>query len=121
MPTGLVEQQDGVRASCDLRADQLQVLGHGVRVAIGHYQTGALALRRTDGTEDISPFRALVMRRPGAGSAPGPTTGDLVLLAEARFILKPDLNRRPTVFYADRSDDIGEVFLKASMASSSWA
>ena len=110
-----------MRARCNLSADQFQVLGHGVRVAIRHDQTGALALRRTDGAEDIGPFRSLVVRRTGAGSTPGPVSGDFVFLAEARFILKPGLYRRPTVFYADRSDDGGNFFLNASMASSSWA
>ncbi len=36
MPSRLVEQQDGIRARCSLGADQLQVLGHGVGVAIRH-------------------------------------------------------------------------------------
>ncbi len=119
MPARLIEQQDGVGIRRDFSADQLQVLGHCMGVAIRHDQTGALALRRTDSAEDIRPFCALVMWRPGAGSAPGPASGDLVLLAEARFILEPNFYRGPTIVYADCGDDVGEVFLNASMAPSS--
>lgn len=101
MPARLIEQQNGVRARSNLCADQLQVFRHCVGVTIGHDQTDALALRRAGSAEDVGPFCALIVRRSGAGSTFRPSAGDLVLLAEARFILKPDFYRRPAIVYAD--------------------
>ena len=46
---------------------------------------------------------------------------DLVLLTDPRLVLEPDLYRRPALIDADGGDDVGEVFLNAAMASSSWA
>ena len=87
-----------------------------------HDQPGALALRRADGAEYVGPLRALVVRRPGAGAAPCPAAGDLVLLADASFVLEPDLyGLAPSALGADLRQEGGEVFLKASMASGSCA
>ena len=121
MPAGLIEQQDGVGARRDFGADRLQMLGHGVGVAVGHDEAGALALGRADRAEDIGPFRALVMWRAGPGPAPRPATRQLVLLTDPRFILEPDLDGWPAVVDADGGDHIAEVFLNSAMASSFWA
>lgn len=105
----------------DLRADQLEMLGHGMGIAIRHDQPCALALSRADRAEDIGPFGALVVRRARAGSAPGPSAGEFVLLANAGFVLEPNLYRRPALLNPDVDDGVTEVFLNASMAASSWA
>ena len=110
-----------MRAGGDFCADQLQMFRHRVRVCPGHDKPGAFAFGRTNGAKDVGPLRALVVGRARAGSAFGPPPGDLVFLADPRFILKPDLDRRPALFYADGLDQVGEVFLNASMASGSCA
>jgi len=46
---------------------------------------------RADRPEDVGPLGALVVRRRRTGAAQRPATGDLVLLADARFVLPPDL------------------------------
>ncbi len=90
VPSGPVEQQCGVAAGFDLVRDRRQVPGHGVGVAPGHDESRALALLGADGAEDVGRCRALVLRCTGPGAALGPAPGQLVLLADARFIAEPD-------------------------------
>ncbi len=62
------------------------------------------------------------MGRAGPGTAPGPSAGDLVLLADPSLILKPDLYILALCLLGcDLRQLGGEVFLKAAMASVSWA
>ena len=106
-------------AGSDMRRDLLQVLGHGAGVAPGHDEPGGLAFLWADRSEDVGPFGALIVRRRRACAAPRPAAGDLVLLADARFVLPPDL-------YLDTGGEacldpcqLGrETFLKAATAVS---
>jgi len=91
MPSGLIEDHDGVGAGIDSGADLGQMRGHGRGVAPGHDQPGRLALLWADGAEDVGPFGALVVGRAGPGSAPGPTPGDGVFLPDPRLVLEPQL------------------------------
>ena len=90
VPTGLVEHQDGVAAGIDREADLLEMLGHGLGVAPGHDKAGALALGGADRPEDVGPLRSLIVRCARAGSAPRPTPGDPVLLANPGLVLPPE-------------------------------
>jgi len=121
VPTGLIDDQNCMGASGDLCADQFQMFSHGMGVGPRHDEPGTLSLGGADCAKEIGPFGALVVRRAWAGSTFGPSSGDLVLLANPGFILKPNFHRRPALFYADGRDQIGEVFLNASMASGSCA
>ena len=92
---------------------------HGLGVAARQDEGGADAARGTDGAEDIGRLGALVAGRPGPGAAFRPAPGDLVLLADPRFVLPPELylgigRERGS----DRRQRGGKVFLKFSMASS---
>src|SRR5438105_15082532 len=82
-------------AGFDLGADLLQVFVHGLAVAVGHHQAGGGAFFRTDRTEDVGPFRPLILGRGGTGPSPSPPAGHLVLLAYAGFVFEPDLKRGP--------------------------
>src|ERR687896_284700 len=93
MPARLIEQEDGMGVRRDRRADLDEMRLHRLRVAPGHDQPGALALGRADRPEDIGPRGPLVVRRARARAAPRPAAGDLVLLADARLVLEPDLYR----------------------------
>lgn len=53
-------------------------------------QSGADAAFWTDGAEDIGRLGALVAGRCGTRSPFRPASGDLVLLADASFVLEPD-------------------------------
>jgi len=92
---------------------------HCLGIAPGQDDADAFAFLRTDRAEDIDPLGTLVVRRAGPCAAPGPAACDLVLLADAGFVLEPefDLYARFETF-ADRCDLGREVFLKASTANS---
>jgi hypothetical protein len=64
---------------------------HRLGVAGGQDQAGALALFGADGTEDVGRGGALIARSAGAGPALGPPARDLVFLANACLVLKPNL------------------------------
>ena len=63
MPPGLIEEQDGVGAGRDVEGDFLKVHTHGLAVAVGHDDAGALALGRADRAEDPRRCPALVLGR----------------------------------------------------------
>jgi hypothetical protein len=121
MPSGLVEQEDGMGAARHHGADLGKMRLHGFGVAERHDEPGALALGRTNRPEEIGPGGALVMRRAGPGPAPGPSAGQLVLLADTGFILPPELYAFARMGGPDLRQALRETFLKASAASGSCA
>src|SRR5215213_4710815 len=123
VPTGLVEQQDGVPAGIDHVGDFLQVQAHRGAVAEGQNQRRALALTRTDGTEDVGGRGALVLRRGRAAAAPCPAARDLVLLTDSGLVGEPDLYgvAVSALVLRDACQRGGEVFLNVSTAPSAWA
>ena len=118
VPTGLVDQQDGVGVG----GDRLGYLGemqvHRRDVAEGQDQPGRLAFGRTDRAEDIGRLGALVARGGRPRAAPGPPPGDLVLLADPGLVGEPDLYALARRLAArDLRQTVGEVFLKTTAAS----
>jgi hypothetical protein len=65
----------------------------------------------------------LVFRRARARAALGPATRDLVLLADARLVGKPDLYGvgLDAFFVPDLRQALGQTFLKSSMAPAACA
>ncbi len=88
MPAGLIEQDNAMSPRFDGLGNFCQVERHGLCVAAGQHQAGALALLGADGAEDVGRSGALIARCRGAGAALGPPAGDLVLLSDP---VKPDL------------------------------
>jgi len=121
VPAGLIEQDDGVGACGHGLGDPGQVQLHRRGGAAEQDQAGALSLLRADGAEDVGRAGALVVRRCGAGPASGPAPGDLVLLADPRLVLKPDLYRLARMARGDLRHAGREVFLNAAAAAGSWA
>ena len=80
-----------MRAGCDLRGDLGQMQVHRLGVAARHDEGGAFALLRTDRAENIGRGGSLVAWRARPRSTLGPTTRDLVLLADPRLVGEPDL------------------------------
>ncbi len=119
MPAGLIEQQHGVGARGNFGGDLGEVEAHRLGVARWQDETGALALLRTDGPEDVGRGGALVMRRTGARSAPGPAAGDLVFLADPRLVGEPDLypGQGNAFVSCNLLEPGGEFFLNSSMSS----
>lgn len=102
--------------------DFRQVEGHGPCVAAGQHQARALAFLGADGAENVGRAGALIVRRTWPCAALGPPAGNLVLLADPSLILKPDLYILALCLLGcDLRQLGGEVFLKAAMASASWA
>ena len=111
-----------MRAWRDHRTDLVKVRRHRLGIAMRHDEACRLAFGRTDRAEDIGRLCALIVRCGWPCSAPGPAAGDLVLLADARFILKPQLYfGAGRERLADFRHTGREVFLKASIASRSCA
>ncbi len=128
MPAGLIEQQHGVATRFDRLGDLRQMQRHGGGVAARQHQAGRSAARRADRTEDVGRAGALIVRRRGPGAASRPAPCDLVLLADAGFILEPDFYRLAgCLLLGDLCQALGEVFLNAAIflnaatASPSWA
>ncbi len=109
-------------AGSDGGRDFLQVKVHGVGVTAGHDEACADASGGTDGAEDIGRTGTLILGRRGPRSSFRPAPGDLVLLADPGFVLKPDLyGRTLRESGSDFYHPVGEVFLKASAWAGSWA
>ncbi len=93
VPAGAVEQQHGVGALATRPADLVEVELHGLGVGEGHGERRADAARRADGAEQVGAFVALIGGLAWARAAPGPLPHEAVLLADAGFVLEPDLDR----------------------------
>lgn len=105
-----------MRPSCNRAADLLEVQVHGVGVGPWQHQRRARIAFRADGTEQVGRFVALIGGQPGPRAPSGPDAGATVLLADPRFVLKPDLNWRVARHMAQVGGESGgEVFLKASI------
>ena len=122
MPAGAVEHDDGVGAFADLGADLLKVQVHGPDVGAGRDPGRAHASGGADSAEQIGPFVALVARGARSAAALGPDPGQGSLLADAGFVLPPDLDRPVALgFGYGAGDQIGEVFLCACSAAGSFS
>ncbi len=88
-------------------------------VELQNGRTRAAPFLWADGAEDMGRAGALVVRCAGPGATPGPTAGDLVLLADPGLILEPDLYPCARgVVARDLPHEGGEFFLNASTAYS---
>ena len=123
MPSGLVNQQHGVRARRHGDGHLGQVQVHGVDVATGQYETGAFAEAGANRPEDVGRGCALILWRRRSGATPSPTAGDLVLLADPGLISEPNLYIcwATTLALRDFVQTGGKAFLKSSIASAACA
>ena len=123
MPTGLIHQYNSVSARSDGERYFCQMERHGFGIAERQHQPRALAVLRADRAEDIDRFSSLIFGCRWPRPATGPAPRDLVLLANPRFVLEPNLYRRAL---RESCSDLCKLggkapFLKASIASSFWA
>jgi hypothetical protein len=123
MPSGLIDEEDGVGSWCDRLGDFREVEVHRFGIAEGQDQGRAVALFRADGTEDIGRCGSLVLRRTRASAALRPPACDLVLLADPSLVLEPNFYLADVdLFFArDFVQARWELFLKSSMAPSACA
>jgi len=118
VPSGLINEQHRVGFSLDFTRDRLQMQFHGLGVAKWQNETGRFAERGADRPEDIGGGGSLILQGEGARSALGPASRDLVLLADAGFVLEPQFERLAGG-RRNFCEDIRDFFLNASTATSS--
>src|SRR4051794_41537846 len=122
MPAGPIEEEHGVGAAPDAARDLDEVELHRLAVGVGHGERRAGAARRADGAEQVGAFVALIGGLAWARAAPRPLPHEAVLLADAGFVLEPDLDRlAPRQAGAGRGQRPGGGFFKAAPGSSSLA
>jgi hypothetical protein len=93
MPSGSIEQQNGVCALGDMARYLVEVKLHGECVGDGQCERSTFTARRTDCTEEIAIIVTLVGRLARSRSASSPLTDETVLLTDAGLILEPDFDR----------------------------
>ena len=108
---------------CDHLGDFHEMQVHCFGVAGRQDQGRALALFGANRTEDVGRSGALIAGSARTGTAFGPSARDLVLLADTRLVLEPnlyglDIDR---FFTRDFIQARWEVFLKSSTAPAAWA
>ena len=123
MPSGLIDEEDGVGSWRNRLGDFGQMQVHRFGVTGGQDQGRALSLLRADGSEDVGRGGALIPWSAWASAALSPPAGDLVLLTNARFIREPNLYfaNIDCLFARDFIQARWELFLKSSMAPSACA
>ena len=92
MPARAVENERGVRARRDGFRDDFEMFIHGFGIGVGHHDPSAHGALRADGAEQIGPFIARIAQCAGPCSYSRPNPGQRPFLANAGFILEPDLN-----------------------------
>ena len=122
VPSGAVEQENGVGTGCDVAGDFPEMGLHGLCVGPGQDERGTGASRRTDSAEEVEALIALVLGLTGSAAAARPLADQGVLLAQTHLVLPPQLDRRcgRQVAYG-RCERAWEVFLKSSSTPAFWA
>ena len=93
MPSGSIEQQNGVCAISDVARYLIEVKLHGECVSDGQCERRAFATRRTDCAKEIGALVTLVGRLARSRSASSPLADEAVLLTDAGLVLEPDFDR----------------------------
>ena len=120
VPARAVEQQYGMGTLGDVQGYLVDVQLHHVGVGMGQCEGRADASGWADGAKEIGVLIALVGWLGGSCSTLGPLPDEAVLLADAGFILEPDLDRLALGYPLEMGRErTREVFLKAAMVSPS--
>ena len=110
MPAGAVEHHHAMRPGATWRLISARCRP-AAAIDMGQDEGGADGTLGADCTEQVGPGVAAVARRPGPGAAARPDPGQRALLADAGFILEPDLDRlAASVLGQRRPRQRGEAF-----------
>lgn len=120
MPCRLIHDQNSVGSLRNSMGNLGKMQLHAVQVADGKHQACRRSLFRTDGPENPRGSGAQVSNRPGPGAPFCPAPGQLRFLADPRFVRPPEFDIVSGMSGPDRSNGIGELFLKMSCAFVSW-
>jgi hypothetical protein len=91
MPSGLLEDDDGVGTRRDVERDLVEMYAHCLAGAARHDDADSLAFGRADCTEDPCRGTPLIARCRGTRTTPRPAPGEPGLLSDPGFILPPQL------------------------------
>lgn len=120
MPTGTVQNNNGVLAWGNGLADFIKMKVHRCGVGIRQCQSHAFILLRTYGTEEVGTQVLLLAYDTWTSAFAGPDTSQRALLTDAVFVLEPDLDCfKLNVLGEFFLYALPEVFLKASCCSKS--
>lgn len=114
MEAGSVPDQHGVHTGSELLCELGEELIDDRGIEVGSEQSDALSALWTDAREHVEIIVLRLSHRPGTRAGPGPHAGQRALLAEASFVLEPDLHALRGMVRADGLDLCHNVFLKAS-------
>ena len=111
MPAGAVKDEDGVGTGGYRPGDLGEVEVHRFGIGEGQHEACRNGTSGADGTKDVGPLVPGVALGAGPCATPRPDAGDRALLADACFILEPDLDGVVPCPRGDRSGyRLGEVF-----------
>jgi hypothetical protein len=120
VPSGAIQQQHGMGTLGDVEGYLVDMQLHHVGVGMGQCEGRADTSGGADGAEQIRVLVALIGRLGGSCSTLRPLPDEAVLLADAGFILEPDLDRFAPGYAREMGcERAREVFLKAAMVSPS--
>jgi len=87
VPSGLIEDENGMSAGRNFRRDLVEMKLHGFGVAGRQHESGADPAFGAHRTEQIGRLGALIVDGAGTRAFPGPAIGELVLLADPHLVL----------------------------------
>src|SRR3954468_15661453 len=118
VPSGAVEDDEGMSAFGDCGGNGFEMLLHGLSVDLRHGEGCACTAGWANGAEQISAVITLVGRLAWPGSALGPLIDLTVLLSDPHLVLEPHFNggsRRQML--QNIFGRLAEVFLNAAASS----
>jgi hypothetical protein len=122
MPACAIDDDRSMGIVFDMGADGLEMQVHRGDVGIGKNECHPRITRRTNGSENIGAFIALIVRHAWPRSRFGPDIGQRAFLPDTRLVLEPKFNGFVFGVFRKRVlHGLGKVFLKASRASGSFS
>ena len=111
MPPGLVKYSQSMPAWRHSQTDWFQIKRRGLGICKRQHETDCRIALRTHGPKDISRLRLLLPHDAGPCSLACPKTGLGATLADAHFVLKPDIDLLDMNFrWENGLHVLGEVF-----------
>ena len=110
MPGRPVHENGGVGLFGNRATDLFEMKVHGFGIGERQHQGRTGIAGRADGAEQVGGFVTLICGLAWPGALSGPDAGSAILLADARFVLKPNLYCLACGHMAQvGSEDVGEV------------
>ena len=119
MKARLIPDHHDMHIIVDLLGQLIEENIDDVCIQVRADEAGGLAGLRTSRAQHIHPIVACLFHGTRTGAFGSPDPCDRALLAEARFVLVPDLDAFVRMLGLDRFDLLSNAFLKSSCACGS--